>query len=287
MLQNNILNDWKNRSGVLATMHHKERVITPALMEGLGIGVTVPQGFNTDRFGTFTRDIKRAGNQLEAARLKAQAAMKLTGMDLVFSSEGSFGSHPTIPFMQSNLEIVMLLDARHGLEIVGHYRSSTPVVQGQIVHTGEEAVDVARSWEFPQQGVIVRQSEKSNLHIHKELTTFDDLQAVATTLLSKWYIRSIFIETDMRAHRCPTRMDNIRQATLDLIKNCMSLCPNCDAPGFVITDVVKGLPCSLCGLATDLVKETVRCCQKCGHLENRPIENKIAAEPGECQHCNP
>ncbi len=147
-----ILEDWKNRSCVLATMHSKERVISPILAEKLGIQPIVPTGFNTDRFGTFTRDIKRVGNQLEAARKKAQAAMEHTGLDLALASEGSFGSHPSIPFIPSNLEIVLLLDKKNGLEIVGHHRTSGIQVYGQEVSTADEALSVAQTWGFPDQG---------------------------------------------------------------------------------------------------------------------------------------
>jgi len=133
MEQLDILQDWKKRTGVLATMHHKETVISPALKEGLGVEVIVPSNFNTDHFGTFARDIKRIGNQLEAARTKAQAAMRLTGLDLGISSEGSFASHPATPFVQSNLEIVVLLDAINELEIIGHYRSGNAQARSQIV----------------------------------------------------------------------------------------------------------------------------------------------------------
>jgi len=59
-----------NRVAVLATMHHKEKVIAPIIEQELGIKVIVPQDFDTDRFGTFTREVKRTGNQIEAARLK-------------------------------------------------------------------------------------------------------------------------------------------------------------------------------------------------------------------------
>jgi len=287
MEQLDILNDWKKRTGVLATMHNKERVISAQLKQELGIVVIVPDDFNTDRFGTFTREIQRTGNQLEAARKKALAAMELTGFDLGVASEGSFGSHPSIPFLSSNLEIVVLIDKRHNLEIVGHYRSSDVSVRGQEVKTPEEAIRIAHSWGFPEQGVIVRLSERSKRHIYKEIRTTDQLKEVSTYLLSKWFVKSIFLETDMRAHRCPGRMKSIEMATLDLIKNCKSVCPKCHTPGFVITDIVKGLLCSHCNLPTDLVKETVSCCKKCTYKENNPVTDKIYAEPGDCQWCNP
>ena len=60
-------------------MHGKEKVIVPILESELGVKVILPKNFNSDQFGTFTGDTARTGNQLEAARLKVQSAMKLTG----------------------------------------------------------------------------------------------------------------------------------------------------------------------------------------------------------------
>jgi hypothetical protein len=283
----NILNEWKGRTGVLATMHQKEQVIAPLLQAALGIEVVVPSDFNTDQFGTFTREVKRPGDQRMTARAKALAAMNHTGLDLAIASEGSFGNHPTIPFVPSNLELVLLLDAKNNLEIVGHHRTHNIAVRSERVATPEEALEVARTWGFPDQGVIVRLSEHSNRHIYKELRTEEVLRNTAETLLSKWYYRTIVLETDMRAHRCPARMESIKHATLDLIKNCTSLCPHCATPGFVVTEVIKGLPCSHCGRATDTIKATISACTKCGHTEEKSVENKTVTDPGECPWCNP
>lgn len=287
MQQSSVLKDWNGVTCVLATMHGKEAVISPLIETELGLEVQLPSGFNTDTFGTFTRDIRRAGNQLEAARKKALAAMKVTGLDIGLASEGSFGAHPSVPFIPSNLEIVVLIDSKNDIEIVGHCRTSSVRVQGKEITTPDEAVHTALSWGFPKQGVVLRLSEKSNRHMYKELTATEDLLATSQKLLSKWRVRSLFIETDMRAHRCPERMKSIETATADLIKNCKSLCPKCSTPGFVITDVVNGLQCGNCGLATDLVKETIYSCRKCEHSEIRPVADKQYAEPGECQWCNP
>ena len=61
-------NIFKGRKIVIATMHGKERVIEPLIRQVLDVDVVVPQHFNTDRFGTFSRDVKRKGTQLETAR---------------------------------------------------------------------------------------------------------------------------------------------------------------------------------------------------------------------------
>ena len=88
---------FKDRIAVLGTMHQKERVIAPLLEKELGIKVTVPENFNTDKFGSFTREIDRPGSQIEAARLKVQQALLLTGENLGIASEGSFAPHPSLP----------------------------------------------------------------------------------------------------------------------------------------------------------------------------------------------
>ena len=101
---------FKNRIGILATMHQKERVIAPILEQELGIQVIVPPDFNTDVFGTFTAEVRRMGSQIEAARFKAEKAIAVTGETLAFASEGSFRPHPLIPYISVNREIVILLD---------------------------------------------------------------------------------------------------------------------------------------------------------------------------------
>jgi len=287
MKHSGILLDWKSRKCVLATMHGKESVISPVLRQKLGIEMFVPPGFNTDRFGTFTRDIPRAGNQLEAARKKALAAMAETDSDLGVASEGSFGAHPSIPFLASNLEIVVLIDKKHCLEVVGHYHNSALQVRAATVKSSKEALKAALTWGFPQQGVILRQSERSSRQIFKEIRTKEELVETSERLLSSWFTSSIYLETDMRAHRCPARMVAIEAATISLTNNCQSLCPECGAPGFVITQVVPGLPCSTCLLPTEQVKESRYICQKCHFTKSEPAAGSASADPCTCASCNP
>lgn len=91
---------FKNRTCVIATMHKKEEVMSPIPEDELVIRIIVPKGFNTDQFGTFAKDVERMGNQSEAAKYKAEAAMSLTGETLALSSEGSFGPHPAAFFFR-------------------------------------------------------------------------------------------------------------------------------------------------------------------------------------------
>ena len=289
---------FQGRTLVIATMHGKEQVIAPLLQKHLGVETIVPQGFNSDQFGTFTGEIKRAGNQVEAARAKVQAAMTQLGMDLGIASEGSFGAHPSIPFVQSNLELLLLVDRKNGYEIRGHHRTSETNMDGQYVHSVEEALAFARKIGFPDHGVIVRKTDPRDSHkqacldqpsdLHKNIHTEAELMEIVRKMLYTPHTDRIFLETDMRAHRNPTRMKAIGQAMEDLIQNILSLCPNCQAPGFVVVDFETGLKCALCHSPTDLPLNDIYQCSLCNHQIKKPVTKYgQAADPQYCGYCNP
>ena len=71
---------YYNQRVALLTKHAKEDVIALTLKKLLGCSVEKVDGFDTDLLGTFTRDIARDGNQLEAARKKASAPDAKTGV---------------------------------------------------------------------------------------------------------------------------------------------------------------------------------------------------------------
>ncbi len=279
---------FKGRKLVIATMHAKEQVIAPLLKKHLAVEIVVPKQFNSDQFGTFTRDIKRAGNQLEAARAKLLAAMEIEGVDLGVSSEGSFGEHPSISFAQSNLELLLFIDKKNGYEIRGHYRTSETNIDGEYVATVKEALNFAKKVGFPKHGIIVRKSKDGKSEIYKNIQTKEDLIKTASKMLCSIHTKRIFIESDMRAHKNPTRMKAIAKATEDLIRNIKSLCPKCHSPGFVVVDFEKGLKCSLCGLPTDLPLNDIYQCAICGYNEKRLVTKYgKAANPAQCGYCNP
>lgn len=224
----------RGRTALFATMHGKESVVAPLFKQELGVDVIVPTDFNTDQFGTFTGDIPRAGNQLEAARNKARAAMKQYGYDLGIASEGSIGPHPDIPFAQLSIEIIVLIDAVHDTEYIGTAYSSMVEAREASVHSEEEAVNTALSWGFPQQGIVIRRKRGDTKHVFKQIETIEDIrhavqkaQSAHPFFIRLWHLLrdsspTISIETDMRAHKHPTRMECIKAATIDLIEQCKS-----------------------------------------------------------------
>jgi hypothetical protein len=281
---------FADRVGVLATMHQKERVIAPLLEQELGIKVVVPQGFDTDVFGTFTREIKRTGDQLEAARLKAEQALSITGESLAFASEGTFSPHPLIPYIPCNKEIVILLDRINNLEIVGQEFSTETNFNHQLVATPEEAYEFALKVGFPEHGIVVMfdplTTDKSE--IIKGITTKEQLFEAVTVGLTKSTTGKVHIETDMRALYNPTRMKNIEKATLDLLKKLNQLCPKCSWPGFEVVERKKGLPCALCNFPTQLTRSLIYQCKKCELTQEVLFPDGLdKADPAQCMYCNP
>jgi hypothetical protein len=75
-------------------------------------------------------------------------------------------------------------------------------------------------------------SKKSRIYryIFKDIKTENDLKKSVIKVLSLPFIKKVYIETDMRAFRNPTRMKNMELSIKDLLKNIESECPNCLVP---------------------------------------------------------
>jgi len=279
---------FQKRRAVLATMHGKEKIIAPLLAEAFALDVFVPSVMDTDRFGTFTRDIKRPADQRATARLKALKAMEITGADLGIASEGSFGVHPSMPFAPSNTEIVILIDRIHDLEILGGYLSLHTHMHHATVTSVAEAIAFATSHDFPRHGLILRRSERSVRGMQKDIASITELEKEVSTMLRWSWRKSVFLETDMRADRNPTRCINIEKAAADLICKMNCLCPTCGIPGFDYGEIRKGLPCRHCNLPTGNVLSHLYRCKKCGYEKEKVFPyGKEHADPGQCQFCNP
>lgn len=280
------VNFFFNREAALGTMHQKEKVIAPLFKNQLGINIKVPDNMDTDRFGTFTLDKKRIGDQKETAITKATAAMESLGLDIGIASEGSFGPHPSHPFANVNTEVVVFIDRKLGLQVFGGSMELTNYAHNTIASSLEEVLDFARRIDFPKHGIAIRKAEKDYRDMVKGINTEKELIENAEHLLNKR--GSIWLETDFRAHMNYSRMQNIKKATEDLIANLQRHCPDCSMPGFHRIAPKPGLPCETCGRPTDLPLYDVYFCGLCEFIQDIIYPNeKQTATAGYCDYCNP
>ena len=284
------INLFADRIAVIATMHQKEKAIAPLLQKHLGVSTLVPQDFDTDAFGTFTREVARVGTQLEAARAKALKALDVMGETLAIASEGTFGPHPIMLGVPCNRELVLLLDTENQIELYGQEFSIATNYSHQAITSLAEARMFASKVGFPEHALVVMLTPPSLAanNIVKGINTDSMLEEAIEVALSHSSTGSVHIETDMRALFNPTRMQNIEKATQDLLRKIHQTCPRCDFPGFDVVEQKRGLPCNLCGIPTQLIRTSISICQKCGFKQEKLFPQGVeTADPSYCNYCNP
>ncbi|MBV1709256.1 MAG: hypothetical protein CVU94_06725 [Firmicutes bacterium HGW-Firmicutes-19] len=277
---------FENRTIVLLSKHGKEKAIQPIMESETGCNFIVENQFDTDTLGTFTREITREKSQLETAREKIKICMDWANSEISIASEGSFGPHPMFP-IPWNVEIILLYDKRENYEIFGIYKGPETNFDHIITCDWDEAVKFAQKVGFPEHFLILRPSNDRGKPVIKDIDTIEKFEKAFKKCKTRSLTRNVFIETDMRAHANPTRMKNIELATKDLVKKLNNFCPKCGFYGFVVSDVLKGLPCGLCGLPSDLTKKYIYSCHKCSHKEEEVHPHGEVASPQYCHNCNP
>jgi hypothetical protein len=270
----------------LLTQHGKEHIFVPPLREAFGLQVDLVQGVDTDRLGTFTRDVPRSGTQLQAARRKALLACDAGSTSLGLGSEGAFAGG-AFGLGVWDLELVVLVDVERGVEMVG--RACEPGLLHQAtVRSLDELRAFALRAGFPDHGLVVRpdNEDKDDRRIRKGVVAWGDLEAAF--LEAGEDAGGVWVESDLRAHVHPTRRTVIASAVRDLLERVSRLCPACRLPGFGKISTVAGLPCRVCATPTSQPVADVHGCVGCGHRDLRTREGQPPhAEPMRCPACNP
>lgn len=276
--------DFSGRTALLATRHRKEQVIAPLLAAELGVKVTVPVEFDSDQFGTFTREVPRPGSQFKTARAKALAALEGSDFSLALASEGAFGPHPAIPWLACDRELVLFIDRQHGLEIAGEALSTDTNYRQQTVTTVAAAREFAEQVGFPSHGLIV--GAEADQPLAKGMTDGPQLEALVAEQLAQH--GQVWLETDMRAMHNPRRQRVIAAATEDLVRKLQQRCPQCAWPGFDVVRREPGLLCAACGLPTQGIRRHIYGCTSCGYemAQDYP-DGRQVIDPGQCAFCNP
>lgn len=270
----------------LLTQHGKERVIAPVLEPALACRVELVGGFDTDQLGSFTRETPRPGTQLEAARRKARIGMELSGLPIGLASEGSFGPDPFSGLFPWNVEMLVLIDDRLGLEVVG--LAQGPGGGGQLLSGEWPAVEgFARREGFPEHQLVLRPDGPDDARVAKGIADWARLRACYDNALAQSARGQVFVEPDLRAFANPTRLRRIGEAAQALARRLASHCPACGRPGYGVVSREGGLPCADCGLPTRQPRADVWQCGGCGHRESVPRTDRHRADPQHCDHCNP
>ncbi len=279
---------FEGHLAALATRHGKEQLLAPLLQAELGLHVEVVADVDTDRFGTFTRERPREGRALDAARAKAGAALEAHGRaDFALASEGSFGPHPSMPFVAVGVELV-LLAGRDGHELTGTDLTLETTFAASCVSSPDEARAFATRAQFPSHGLIAMAAPdgqpRPELGLHKGLVAQAEFEAVVEAELRRH--GKVWLESDLRAHLNPTRRRSIARAAQALVRAAKSPCPGCARPGWVVVERRAGLPCAECGTPTARARAEVLGCSACGRREERVLDAPLAS-PSECPACNP
>jgi hypothetical protein len=271
---------------VVATMHGKHHAMENALRQQLGIsGVILPE-IDTDKFGTFSGEIERKDDPLNTLRAKILNGLESCVETLGIGSEGSFGPHPKIPFIQAHQEIVMLIDTRHGIEIYESLISTDTISFEQEIKSIHDLIGFADQNMFPSHGIILRQIKDGKvISMRKGIVTWDLLYTTALEYTDS--STKLLAQTDLRAHLNPSRMKVIEKATDALMTKINNLCPDCQWPGFSLTEIKPGLPCRECGHQTSLAMTKIFHCKNCSYTDERYYTEGLHAAPQFCDRCNP
>jgi len=274
----------------LATKHHKQTAIAPALARVPGLTVIVPPGLDTDQLGTFTGEIERPASAAQTAVLKARLGSDASGVPRAIASEGSFGPHPQAFMLPAGIEILAFVDEELDIELI----VQRVCIETNFAHTTTDGLDepterFLEKARFPGHAIIIRpnQSEPALL-LHKGITDTPSLQRaihVCTRASADGLAR---LETDMRAHHNPTRMREIAALAETLADRLATQCPACNTPGYGTVDIERGLPCEWCETPTQNIATEIHGCQHCQHQTRHPRSDGLTtADPGQCDICNP
>jgi hypothetical protein len=280
------MHSYRDREAVLSTKHQKLSLIAPSILEHAGLRVSAIE-VDTDQLGTFSGEKQRIGSALDTAISKAWLGMAETGQSLGIASEGSIGPDPQNPFLLSDIELVVLVDAEHQLTIFESHRSFDIVAAKKTVQTGEDLTDFLEQIDFPNQGLIAKLEGQPTKEIVKGISSLDQLERALRKLGQESQGLPVTIETDFRAHQSPSRRKNIEIAADKLARRLVNECPACKSPGFGMIRLEYGLNCTGCGQRNDsAVSRELLCCVSCKHQEPGKII-QTSLSPDRCDWCNP
>lgn len=271
----------------LTTLHGKERALARPFAVGLGACLEV-SSCDTNRLGTFSGEVVRLDSALATCRQKALMGLEHSGLQLGLASEGSFGPHPSAPMLPIGQELLVFIDLDRGLTVVEQRLEWRTNYAQKHLRSDEDLERWLQQVGFPAHGLIARPASAVRGPWHHDLCSRVDLNNALEACRRDDPHGEVWLETDMRAHRNPTRMRSIRRLGAALVRRLRCSCPSCGSPGWGLVETVPGLPCETCGTATDGTLLEVWGCPCCAHRERRPRRDGLTrASAAHCPWCNP
>ena len=191
--------------------------------------------------------------------------------------------------MACHIELLVFIDEKNDLilheTLIADCTNYSQSCFDNVAHT-QQFLDRAL---FPSHALIVRPNVWENKTIiFKAIQSVSDFHNAFAMSQHASEDGKVWIETDMRAHVNPTRMEVIGKLSDKLAMRLSSKCPLCAAPGWGYISRKAGLECQECGLPTDRTLHEIYGCIKCAYQEIvRPEDSLKHAPASQCQFCNP
>lgn len=241
---------------------------------------------DTDIFGTFAGEVPRTSSPLDTAITKARRGMEVSGLSIGLASEGSFGPFAQVPMLLANTEIIVLVDDEHGIAIhESDFVVSPPTLYVEVMD-GDDITSLLEQAQFPSHGLIVRPLHKMQ-PIVKGIHDEETLVAAIERCMNKSSDDVVIVQSDLRAHHCPSRREVIRNVAEKLAQRMSSLCPHCECPGWGVIRVKRGAPCSHCNYPTNGKVSDIFGCASCAYEDEVLPDEKVTVDPRHCPMCNP
>lgn len=270
------------KRALLITKHGKQHLLAPVFAEsGWTLDVT---GADTDSLGAFSGDVPRRHSPLETARRKALLGVELGDAPWLAASEGSIGS--SWPGIVDDVELVALVSRDASTVVVGRaigFALRAVRFEVNSATSEEEIIRRCADADLPRHHLLVASSDHHEAAIGALARVEEVLDACHRLAQPQ---RTLTVQTDFRAHLCPSRQPVIIDAARDLMIRMSQECPRCDAAGFGEADLIPGRPCIDCGSPTDDALAQKWVCPTCGFDEHRPVKGELA-DPSRCPWCNP
>ena len=220
---------------------------------------------------------------------KARLGMSATGLRLGVASEGTFGPHPVVPFMPAGMEFLVFVDDDRKIIITESAVSEATNFDHLVVVPFTSIEMFLERIGFPAHGLIVRPNAGALVAaLRKGISSKYELDRAIINAASTSPDGKARLDTDMRAHFNPTRMNSLAALAQRLGRRLATLCSACGNPGLGRTETRHGLPCEDCDAPTQMIAAEIFSCPSCDFQEYQArFDGLLKAPVRYCPECNP